>query len=138
MEGSETSHPFLQGDPPGMWETLGFELVESGGGRAVLQVTPTPAHENGAGVTHGGMTASLVDSATGMAILTAVDVDAVIATVDLNITYARPIPIDGGALTATATVDHLGRTIAVASCEVRDTRGRVVTLGRATYAVRGR
>lgn len=138
MGGNEPTHPFLEGDPPGMWETLGFELVESGGGRAVLQVTTTPAHENGAGVTHGGLTASLIDSATGMAILTAVAPEAVIATVDLNITYARPIPIDGGPLTATATVDHIGRTIAVASCEVRDPKGRVVTLGRATYAVRGR
>jgi uncharacterized protein (TIGR00369 family) len=119
-----------------MWELLGFELVEAGGGRAVMQVTPASAHENGGGVTHGGLSASLIDSATGSAILTAVDPGAMIATVDLNITYARPIPLDTGTLTATAMVDHVGRTVAVASCEVRDPRGRVVTLGRATYAVR--
>ncbi|MBW3620045.1 MAG: PaaI family thioesterase [Actinobacteria bacterium] len=132
-------HPALRrvAAPP-MGALLGFELVEVSGGRAVMQVAPRAEHENGGGVTHGGLTASLIDSATGCAILSAVAADAVIATVDLNITYARPIPIDGGTLTATATVDHLGRTVAVASCEVRDPKGRVVTLGRATYAVRTR
>lgn len=130
-------HPALaRSGPPPMARLLGFELVEASGGRAVMQVVPRAEHENGAGVTHGGVTAALIDSATGCAILSVVAPDAVIATVDLNITYARPIPIDGGTLTATATVDHLGRTVAVASCEVRDPRGRVVTLGRATYAVR--
>lgn len=131
-------HPLLRGGAPRMWDLLGFELVESGGGRAVIQVTPSAQHENGAGVTHGGLTAALIDSATGSAILTAVDGEAVIATVDLNITYVRPIPLDAGPLTATASVDHVGRTVAVSSCEVRDPRGRVVTLGRATYAVRSR
>lgn len=130
-------HPLLRGGPPAMWRTLGFELVESGSGRAVLQGTTSPAHENGGGVTHGGLAAALIDSATGSAILTAVEAGATIATVDLNITYTRPIPLGAGTLTATAVVDHVGRSVAVASCEVRDARGRVVTLGRATYAVRG-
>ncbi|MBW3657163.1 MAG: PaaI family thioesterase [Actinobacteria bacterium] len=136
MSDEDAVHPLLRGGPPAMWETLGFELVESGSGRAVLQGTTTPAHENGGGVTHGGLAAALIDSATGSAILTAVEAGATIATVDLNITYTRPIPLDAGTLTATAVVDHVGRTVAVASCEVRDRRGRVVTLGRATYAVR--
>jgi uncharacterized protein (TIGR00369 family) len=124
--------------PPPLVELLGFELVEASGGRAVMELQPRPEHTNSGGIAHGGLTATLIDSVTGCAVWTAIPPEAVIATVDLNVTYARPIPIDGGRLTATATVDHVGRTVAVASCEVRDAQGRVVTLGRATYAVRGR
>lgn len=122
---------------PPLAELLGLEFTEAGDGRAVVELTPRVEHGNAGGVTHGGVTATLIDSATGVAVWTAVRPGEVIATVDLNITYARPIPIDGTVLTATARVDHLGRTVAVASCEVRDHAGRLVTLGRATYAVRG-
>lgn len=124
--------------PSPLLDMLGFTIREAGEGRAVMEVTTRPEHANSGGRAHGGLTATLIDSATGCAVWTAIPEGAVIATVDLNVTYARPIPVDGTTLTAIAQVDHVGRTVAVANCEVRDDRGRVVTLGRATYAVRGR
>lgn len=124
--------------PPPFARLLGFDLEEMADGRAVMSVAPTVEHANGGGVVHGGLTATLIDSCTGCAVWTAVPDGTIIATVDLNVTFARGVAIDGGRLTATATVDHVGRTVAVASCEVRDEQGRVVTLGRATYAVRSR
>jgi uncharacterized protein (TIGR00369 family) len=125
------------GEQPPMLRLLGFTVREAGDGRAVVEVTTRPDHANSGGWAHGGLAATLIDAATGCAVWTAIPAAASIATVDLNVTYARPIPTDGAVLRATAEVDHLGRTVAVASCEVRDGDGRVATLGRATYAVRG-
>ena len=44
-------------------ETLGFELLRFEGGEADIAMTPTPAHQNGWGVLHGGVSMTLLDVA---------------------------------------------------------------------------
>lgn len=52
-----------------MWEgdaasrELGLRVVETGEGRAVLEMTVEPRHCNGHGICHGGVTFTLADSA---------------------------------------------------------------------------
>jgi acyl-CoA thioesterase len=47
--------------------TLGAELVEWGGGRAVFRLRPEVRHGNFVGTTHGGALFSLADAAIGVA-----------------------------------------------------------------------
>ena len=54
--------------PPPMAVLMGFDLIDAGEGRAVFAVTPEEFHYNPIGVVHGGLAATLIDSATGCAV----------------------------------------------------------------------
>lgn len=137
MSGHEVMRAMVEGrlPHPPMAQHLGLRLVEVGDGRAVMRVTPGPEHANAGGFAHGGLAATLIDSVTGCALWTTVDDGAAIATVELNVTYVRPVGPDAGELVAEAEVVHSGGSIGVASAEVRDTSGALCATGRATYAV---
>jgi acyl-coenzyme A thioesterase PaaI-like protein len=54
--------------PPPIAELMGFDLVEVGHGRATFAVEPVEKHYNPIGVVHGGLAATLLDSAMGCAV----------------------------------------------------------------------
>src|SRR6185295_4939079 len=68
--GLDYLHAIAAGDvpPPPIAVLLGFELVEVEEGRAVFAVTPQEFHYNPIGVVHGGLAATLLDSAMGCAV----------------------------------------------------------------------
>ena len=56
------------GRMPGIGRSLDFTLVEVGKGRAVFEGTPGPHAYNPIGTVHGGYAATLLDSACGCAV----------------------------------------------------------------------
>lgn len=50
--------------------TLGYDVTEAEQGRVVVTITPTDDHLNPAGTVHGGLTATLLDTCMGLAVLT--------------------------------------------------------------------
>src|SRR4051794_29885998 len=56
--------------PPPINATLGMALVEVGDGRAVFSLQPEEFHYNPIGSVHGGILATLADSALGCAVHT--------------------------------------------------------------------
>src|SRR5580704_9743349 len=48
--------------------TLGYDVTEAADGRVVVTAQPTGAHLNPAGTVHGGLAATLLDSAMGLAV----------------------------------------------------------------------
>ena len=119
---------------PGMWATLGMRLVEVDLGRATVEVVPGPRHANGNAIGHGGLVASMADSATGAAVSTTLEAGWRISTVDLQVDYLRPVALGHGTLRAVGTLTHRGRRLAHADCTV--TVGeRPVATARAIFAV---
>src|SRR3712207_3433184 len=55
---------------PPIQKLLGFELAEVEEGRTVFRLTPGEQHFNPIGTVHGGIAATLIDSATGAAVHT--------------------------------------------------------------------
>jgi uncharacterized protein (TIGR00369 family) len=73
---------------------LGFEIVSIGAGVCVAKI-PYREELIGdplTGVLHGGVVTSLLDSAGGAAVLSALQTPMPIATLDLRIDYLRPSP----------------------------------------------
>src|SRR6185295_14670962 len=70
LSGLEYMRAIAAGDvpPPPIAVLMGFELVEVEEGRAVFAVTPQEFHYNPIGVVHGGLAATLLDSAMGCAV----------------------------------------------------------------------
>src|SRR5262245_54984317 len=90
---------------------LEFESIE-----AVVSVVSLPLHHNlkqNNGVIHGGAIAALIDTALALAILSVLPESDRVTTVDLTISYLRPL-IDGKAK-ATARVIRAGNRVITAS-----------------------
>jgi uncharacterized protein (TIGR00369 family) len=89
-------------------------------------------HLNQAGTLHGGVLATLVDTAMGMAVRSATDDDDVPATSQLTVTYLRPGK--PGPLEVTARVRTRGEHLTVCEADV-DQDGRTLVHAVATFAL---
>jgi uncharacterized protein (TIGR00369 family) len=108
------------------WKTLGLELLEVGDGRATMVVTFRPEHLQN-GVMHGGVVASLIDSACACAALSLIVPDAYATSVNLQIAYLKPVT--GGRLTARAECLRAGRRILFTEARVANEAGELVATG---------
>jgi len=110
---------------------LGLELEDIGGGTATLALQIRKELTQNAGVVHGGALASLIDTATAFAILSLLPPKERVTTVDLTISYLRPV--SKGRIRAVAKVVRAGRRLFVVSAEVMDENGNLVNTALSTY-----
>jgi uncharacterized protein (TIGR00369 family) len=112
---------------------FGFEAVRFERGRAVLRMRVGNHHRQVHGVVHGGVLATLADSAGGLATYMALRRGRRTATIELKINYLEGV--QNGTIEADARVIRLGRHIAVVDCEIRDSSGRIVAKALMTFFV---
>jgi uncharacterized protein (TIGR00369 family) len=122
--------------PPPIAVTLGFEIVDAGDGRAVFAVRPDEYHYNPIGTVHGGLAATLLDSAMGCAIETTLEPGVAYTTVELKVNYVRPMTRDTGRVVCEASVVHRGGKIATAEGRlVAEETGKLIAHGSTTCLV---
>lgn len=141
LTGLDYMRQLLSGEqtPSGMARTLDFRLIEVGEGRAVFSVRPDERHYNGLGIAHGGLAATLLDSALGSAINTLMPAGRVFTTLEMKVNYVRPLTAAAGEVRCEARVVHAGRTVATAEGRLTDSAGRLYAHGTATCMLfRGR
>jgi uncharacterized protein (TIGR00369 family) len=109
--------------PPPMASTLGLELVEVGDGAATFRVTPAEWHYNPIGVVHGGLAATVLDSALGCAVHSTLPAGSGYTTVELKVTLVRAVRANTGPLLCSASVVHRGSRIATAEARLVDAEG---------------
>ena len=118
--------------PTGFAERLGARSEQTDEGRATVRFEATDEHLNPAGTVHGGVLATLVDTAMGQAVRSATDEGDVPATSQLTVTYLRPgTP---GVLEVTAQVRTRGEHLTVCEADVEQD-GRAVAHAVATFAL---
>ena len=113
---------------------LGFRVIEWREGFARVAVDLDERHGNRQGGLHGGVTAALVDAATGFCGIYEPDPDKRRgnATVSLNVNFvSRP---KGTSLICTAELLRAGRRMYFASALVHDDTGRLIASAEAVYA----
>ncbi len=110
---------------------MGIELEDVGVGESTLSLAIRPELSQNHGVVHGGALASLIDTATAFAILTLLEPEEKVTTVDLTISYLRPAI--RGKLMATAKVIRRGRRLFTVSAEVFDDSKSLLTTALSTY-----
>ncbi|WP_417513695.1 PaaI family thioesterase [Minwuia sp.] len=116
-------------------ETMDFTLTEAAFGKAVFTGHPGARHLNPQGIVHGGYAATLLDSAVGISIFTALPPGKTFTTLELKVNYTRALPQDGSAVTATGEIIHVGRTTATAEGRIHDTEGRLLAFATTTCLV---
>ena len=110
---------------------LGIKLDSIEPGEATLSLQIRDDFKQNAGVVHGGVIASLIDSATAFAILPLLKPDERSTTVDLTISYLRPLI--AGSMVAHAKVLRAGQRLIAVSAELRDDGGNLAATALSTY-----
>ncbi|WP_225725182.1 MULTISPECIES: PaaI family thioesterase [unclassified Nocardia] len=123
--------------PPFIGDLLGMEVESLEYGEAVFALRTRPEFANPLGTTHGGICATLLDSAMGCAVHTTLDAGVGYTTLELKVNYIRAVPTDGQRLTATGSTIHVGRTTATAEGRVVDAAGRLIAHGTTTCVILG-
>jgi len=121
----------LRNSAPG--QLFGYELDSIGDGKAVMSLHVMDRHKQIHGVVHGGVLASLADTAGAMAVYPMLPKGTRLATVEMTINYLEAV--DRGPVIAEARVLRIGRTLAVAECEIKDAEGRLAAKSLLTFAI---
>jgi uncharacterized protein (TIGR00369 family) len=117
----------------GITRHMGFVLAEATHGRVVIKMRVENKHLQAHGVVHGGVLASLADTAGGLASYMACAPGARVATIEMKINYLEAI--SEGSVTAVAEVVRIGRHTSVVDCDIRDHQKRLVGKALMTFFV---
>jgi uncharacterized protein (TIGR00369 family) len=112
-------------------QLLGIELVAATHGSATLRLEIRSNLKQNHGLLHGGAIAALIDTATAFAIVSQLKSPEKFTTVDLSISYLRPVT--EGAATCQARLVRAGRRLLTISAEVHDDAGKLAAIALSTY-----
>ena len=115
-----------------MTALLNLRLLEADKGRVVFGAVPGRSHYNGMGVVHGGLVATLLDSALGCAINTLAPPGKVFTTLEIKINYTRPLTGEVGPVRCEAHAIHVGSRVGTAEGRVVDANGKLYAHGTTT------
>ena len=110
---------------------MGMRLVDLQIDQAVIKIEIRDDLRQPSGVLHGGVTATLIDTAMAFAVRTRLPMETATATIDLTVHYLRP-HVEGTA-TCTAKIVRAGKRIFTVSADVVNDEGKLIATGISTY-----
>ncbi len=110
---------------------IGMRLVDLKPDEAVISIEMRDDLRQPSGVLHGGVTATLIDTAMAFAVRTRLGINEATATVDLTIHYLRPHIT--GTFTCTARIVRAGKRIFTVSADVFGSDDKLIATAISTY-----
>lgn len=120
---------------PPILSVLNITAGSIGDGWIEFSMRPQPFMMNLAGTVHGGVLATLIDSALTCALVTRLPRGMVCVSIDLDLRFFRPARMSAELLTARAEVLNAGSTIGTTQGEIRDARGKLIVHGTSSLAI---
>jgi len=111
--------------PPPIIKTMDFTLDKIEKGQISFGFTPEEFHYNPIGTVHGGVIATILDSAMGCTIHSVLEEGIGYTTLELKINYLKAVTIDSGKLTAVGKIIHGGKSTALVEAQLVDENGNV-------------
>jgi uncharacterized protein (TIGR00369 family) len=138
LSGLEFLRAIVAGDlpPAPIQQLLGFRLVEAEEGRVVFELDPGERHYNPIGSVHGGVAATLLDSAMGATVHSTLPQGSAYVTLEVKLNLVRAISADTGRVRAEGRVIHRGGTVATSEADLRDRQGKLLAHGTSTCLIR--
>jgi uncharacterized protein (TIGR00369 family) len=135
--GLETMRAIRDGELPAppIAHLMQFDIVELAEGRVEFSCVLDESVYNPIGVVHGGLVCTLLDTVAGCAVHTTLPQGMAYTSIELKVSYLRPVHATSGPLTAVGTVVKPGRRVAFAEGEVRDAAGAVVATASSSLLV---
>jgi uncharacterized protein (TIGR00369 family) len=137
LDGYERLAAIKRGEvaPPPAAAMLGMSLDELQHGRTVFSMVADELHENPMGTMHGGIVATLVDTAMGCAVSSTLPADASFTTLELKTNYVRPITLATARVHAEGRVVHSGGRVATTDARVYDDAGTLYAHATSTCLI---
>jgi uncharacterized protein (TIGR00369 family) len=121
--------------PPPIAVLMDMSITEVSEGRVVFAAEPSEYHYNPLGTVHGGVMATLLDSALGCAVQSMLPAGTSYTTLELKVNYLRPMTAKAGTVYAEGKIIHLGGRIATAEGRLTDARGKLYAHGTTTCII---
>jgi acyl-CoA thioesterase len=110
---------------------IGMELVDLKPEEATIKIEMRDELRQPHGILHGGVTATLIDTAMAYAVITCLAETEKASTVDLTVHYLRTHA--HGAILCTAKIVRAGKRILTVSAEVTNEQGKQIATALSTY-----
>jgi uncharacterized protein (TIGR00369 family) len=128
FDGGELWRRCVSGElaPPPLYHLTGARPVAAEQGTTTWTMPASPWLCSPTGLVEGGFLVYLADAAIASASSTLAPAGTASAPIDVTVKFIRPAPPDGRDLTAVGRVVNHGRTISVATAEIRNADGKLV------------
>jgi len=121
--------------PPPIAVLMGMWITEVSEGRVVFAAEPAEYHYNPLGTVHGGVMATLLDSALGCVVQSMLPAGISYTTVELKVNYLRPITVKTGTVYCEGKIIYVGGRIATAEGRLTDAEGKLYAHGTTTCLI---
>jgi len=109
---------------------MSMRLLEVALDSAVLELSTDRCHLQAFGIVHGGVLATLIDTATFWAVYMRIPEDAGLVNIDLKLNYLRPV--ENGLLIAEGRTIRSGKSISYAETNVLNEKRELIAHGTST------
>ncbi len=121
--------------PPPIAVLIGMWVTEVSEGRVVFAAEPAEYHYSPLGTVHGGVMATLLDTALGCAVQSMLPAGTSYTTLELKVNYLRPLTVKTGTVYCEGKIIHLGGRIATAEGRLTDAGGKLYAHGTTTCLI---
>ena len=137
MSGLELMRGFADGSlpPASISVTMPMHDYSIEPGRVRFRARADDRHLNPLGMVHGGFGCTVLDSATGIAVHSLLEVGSWLATINLDVKFYRPIPKDEDVV-AEGWVTNTSQTLMYSEAKILGDAGKVLASGAAIFAIR--
>jgi len=111
--------------PPPVAVLLGYRLSEVEIGRAVFELNPAEYHYSPLASVHGGIAATLLDSAMTAAIISTVPIGITCSTIEMKVNFVRPITSTTGLVRCEGKIIHVGKRTGTAEGKLIGSQGKL-------------
>jgi len=122
---------------PPITATLDFASFDVEDGRVVVTLQPQEFHYNPIGTVHGGVVATLLDTAAACAVHSTLPAGVGYTSLDLTTKFLRPVTIESGLVRCEGRVVHRGSRTALAEASLTDRSGRLLATATSSCMIFG-
>ncbi len=115
------------------YNTIAMHVIKTDRAGSLLKMKVSRKHNNVLGLVHGGVMASLVDSACSMSVFPFLKKGQAIVTLGLQIQYLSPVK--SKEIVAHGTVVHYGKQTVYAEASILDNREQIIAKGSASFII---
>ena len=120
---------------PPFADTTDIWIVSAEHGRVTFEANPRQRFLNPLRTIHGGWISTILDSAMGCAVHSVLKSGQGFTTVDMAVSFVRPVLATSGRLTCEGKIVHSGGRIATAEGRVMDEAGKLIAHGTETCLI---
>jgi uncharacterized protein (TIGR00369 family) len=137
LEGIDVLRAIAGGDlpPPPVARLIGLEVDQVSEGLVTFAFEPAEYHYSPLGTVHGGILTTVLDSAMGCAVHSRLRAGIGYTTLELKVSFLRPVRMTTGRVRGEGKVVHLGGRVATAEAHLVDADGELYAHATSTCLI---